>query len=192
MKIFDCHGQTARLLLLAGPLLVPWLAGCGVAQGPSNQAVSVSQSPYRLEEEPADSRDVLEVRALLEEMADASVAPVELTVTGRVTGLNQPTWDPDRAVFMIADQSLVKADPGHAGDPTHDADACPFCRAKKRKELAGLAMIQVLDAHGDIPAVDARDLLGLSEGEMITVRGEARLDSLGTLVVRTRSVFVRP
>ena len=80
---------------------------------------------------------MLEVRALLEELPEESAAPVELTVTGRVTGLNQPTWDPDRAVFMIADQSLVKEDPGHAGDSAHDADACPFCRAGRGRSWPG-------------------------------------------------------
>ena len=76
--------------------------------------------------------------------------------------------------------------------PQHDAEACPFCRAEKKKQLASTALVQVVDAEGQVPAVDARKLLGLEEGQTIVVRGEAQIDGLGNLAVRAAGVYVRP
>lgn len=164
------------------------LMGCAEGATTSSSTVTAAREVYLLGTPPENPRGVLDVRA---ELA-AATEPLELTVTGRISGLNQPTWDPDRAVFMLADLSLEKEELGHAGDPTHDADGCPFCRAKKQKELTGLAMVQVLDEQGQIPPVDARSLLGLSEGDVICVRGEGALDSLGVLTIRTRAIYVQP
>ena len=76
--------------------------------------------------------------------------------------------------------------------PQHDAENCPFCRAKKKKLLASTALVQVVDAQGSVPAVDARKLLGLEEGQIIVLRGEAQIDGLGNLAVRAARVYVRP
>jgi len=74
----------------------------------------------------------------------------------------------------------------------NDADNCPFCRAKKAKLLASTALVQVVDAEGNVPAMDARKLLGLKEGRTIVVRGEAQIDGLGNLAVRAAGIYVRP
>lgn len=176
--------------------LTVWLSvsggGCQVASSTSVAAPEVDGKKYLLAAEPADARSVTEVRDALA----ASDTPLETVVVGRVGGLSQPTWDPQRAAFMMADLSLVEPAESdsatHAEAPVHDADNCPFCRARKKKELAGLALVQIVDASGRVPAVDARQLLGLSEGDTIVVRGQARLDKLGALVVRSSGVYVRP
>ena len=60
---------------------------------------------------------------------------------GRIDGLSQPTWDPERAAFMLADLSLAAKPAGddedHDETPKHDAENCPFCKVKTKKELAG-------------------------------------------------------
>ena len=97
---------------------------------------------------------------------------------------------------MIADLSLapepVIDEKEHDETPKHDAENCPFSRAKQKKELAGLALIQVVDGGGTILAVDARQLLGLSEGQLVVVHGTGQVDKLGSLVVHARGIFVRP
>ena len=165
------------------------LTGCGnSASGPRADA-STDGAKYLLSDEPADARGVVEIRKAIEE----SGKPAEVVVVGRVGGLGQPTWDPDRASFMIGDLSLKgEEEADHDGAPKHDADACPFCRAKKKKQAAGLAMIEIVDRRGEIPSVDARDLLGLSEGQTIVLRGSVELNSLGNLIVRTSGIYVRP
>ena len=163
------------------------LAGCGASTTGAGRGGSEG-AKYLLQEEPAKARGIVELRGAMEESGN----PAEVVLLGRVGGLGQPTWDPERAAFMVADLSLVKEEPEHDETPKHDADACPFCRAKKKQELAGLAMIQVVDENGETPATDARQLLGLEEGQTIVVRGNAQIDGLGTLVVRTSGIYIKP
>ncbi len=53
-------------------------------------------------------------------------------------------------------------------------------------------MVEMVDQSGQVPPVDAQKLLGLSEGQTVVIRGEATLDKLGTLVVRSGGIYVRP
>ena len=174
----------AVLLLVGG--------GCGPSTGAHRGAANAAAAKYLLDAEPAAAQSVVDVRALLEEKK----TPTDIVMVGRISGLSQPTWDPERAAFMVADLSLagdVEAKPQeHDETPKHDAEACPFCRAKKKQELAGLALVQVVDADGSIPAVDARELLGLQDGQTIVVRGQGAIDKLGTFIVRTDGIYVRP
>lgn len=176
---------TAILLLLIG-------GGCRQSTGVNLGAASASGAKYLLDAEPPAAQSVVDVRALLEEKK----APADIVVVGRISGLSQPTWDPEQAAFMVADLSLAgeeqAAEDEHDETPKHDAEGCPYCRGKKKKELAGLALVQVVDADGSIPSVDARELLGLQDRQTIIVRGQGEIDKLGTLVVRANGIFVRP
>lgn len=178
-------GAAVLLLLLVG-------GGCRQTTGPNGAAASVAGTKYLLDAEPAAAQSVVNVRALLTEQK----APTNIVVVGRISGLSQPTWDPERAAFMVADLSLAgeagAAQDEHDETPKHDAEGCPYCRGKTKKELAGLALVQVVDADGSIPSMDARQLLGLQDGQTIVVRGQGEIDKLGTLVVRTNGIYVRP
>jgi hypothetical protein len=92
---------------------------------------------------------------------------------------------------MLADLTLTEDDADHEPVPDHDADSCPFCRAKKKKELAGMALVEMVDGDGSTPQVDARQLLDLSEGQTIVVLGEGQINSLGTLVIQATGVYVK-
>ena len=176
---------TALLVVVVG-------SGCRQSAGPNRDVGGAAGAQYLLEAEPAAAQSVVDVRALLDEKK----APADVVVVGRISGLGQPTWDPERAAFMVADLSLAgEADAAkdeHDETPKHDAEACPFCRVKKKKELAGLALVQVVDADGSIPSVDARQLLGLQDGQTVVVRGQGEIDKLGTFVVRSNGIYVRP
>ena len=173
------------VLLLAG-------SGCQHSSDTDRGATNAAAAEYLLNSEPEAAQSVVDVRALLEEKKE----PTDVVVVGRIGGLGQTTWDPEQAAFMIADLSLAPEkgteEAEHDETPKHDAENCPFCRAKQKKELAGLAMIQLVDRSGAIPAVDARELLGLSEGQAIVVRGEGQVDQLGTVIVRANGIYVRP
>lgn len=183
MQSLEC-GMTKAAI---AAVLLSAAGGCPV----STSAPTAPANPYLLAAEPAEARSVTDVRQALA----AADAPAEVVVIGRVGGLSQATWDPQHAAFMMADLSLAGPDAAdraaHASAPSHDADNCPFCRAKKKNALAGLALVQIVTADDRVPAVDARQLLGLSEGDTIVVTGRARLDQLGALVVRTRGIYVR-
>jgi hypothetical protein len=178
--------DAAIALVLAGLLL----AGCsrssirnaGQADGPA--------AVYLLKEEPAGARGVLDIRTELEGREKPEESD-RVVLVARVGGVEGFTWDPNRAAFTVQDLSAAEhAKPEQT--PQHDAQACPFCRAEKKKQLASTALVQVVDAEGQVPAVDARKLLGLEEGQTIVVRGAAQIDGLGNLAVRATGVYVRP
>ena len=182
--------KRTRFLVFLAISSLSAIVGCARSPGPSNSSPGAVAAEFLLTDEPADAIGVIECRTRLE----AAEGPQDVVVIGQIDGLGQPTWDPERAIFMIADLSLATSEDQQDQDldAKHDADNCPFCRAKKKKELAGLAMIQVVDATGQNPSVDARDLLGLEDGATIVICGTAELDSIGTLCVQTSKIFVRP
>jgi hypothetical protein len=143
-----------------------------------------------LKDEPPGARGVLDIRADLESREKPEEA-VGVVLVARIGGVEGYTWDPNRAAFTV--QDLPAAEHAESEEtPQHDAENCPFCRAKKKKLLASTALVQVVDSQGAVPAVDARKLLGLEEGQTIVVRGEAQIDGLGNLAVRAAGVYVRP
>jgi hypothetical protein len=171
------------LLLTAGCSRSPDAGGVGGARSEASRA-------YLLAEEPAGARGVLEVKEDLEKR-DQPDQWTAVVLLARIGGAEGQTWDPARAAFTMVDLSLVPEAPPSHDAPQHDADGCPFCRAKKNKRLAATAIVEVVDGEGQVPAVDARKLLGLAEGQTVVVRGEARIDGLGNLAVRARGVHLR-
>ncbi len=178
--------------LVAALLLTVLGAGCQNSGRPVRGVPSPEGEQYLLDTEPPGAKSVADVRALLE----GQPAQSEVVIVGRISGLSQPTWDPERAAFMVADESLSAAheaaEDEHDRTPQHDAEHCPYCRDQRKKELAGLALVEVIDRDDCVPPVDARDLLGLRDGQTVVIRGEGGIDSLGALVVRTREIYVRP
>jgi len=181
--------KTGMTLFLFGTTCTACLVLAGCANSTSSESGgAVNGQAFLLREPPADPLGVMACRERLEERDE----PLEVSLVGRVGGLSQPTWDPEQAVFMVADLGLEQHEASEDDAPPHDADNCPYCRARKQKELAGLAMIKLVDAQGNTPAVSARQLLGVSEGQTIIVQGTAQLDpNLGSLLVETRGVYVQ-
>ena len=185
-SVMELRWDAAVGLVLAGLLLL----GCNRSAVRDAAQADGPAAAYLLKEEPPGVRGVLDIRADLEgrEKPEESVSVV---LVARVGGAEGYTWDPNRAAFTVQDLSAAE----HAkpdGTPQHDAEACPFCRAEKKKQLASTALVQVVDAQGKVPSVDARKLLGLEEGQTVVVRGEAQIDGLGNLAVRAAGVYVRP
>ncbi len=182
-------GLLAAVMTIAGAAL-SGLVGCESA-GRGTPGLAAGGEKYLLATEPAPAQSIIETRGVLE----GKQADQEVVLVGRIDGLSQPTWDPERAAFMLADLSLeAKPETGEAHDetPKHDAENCPFCKNKSKKELAALAMIEVVDEQDAVPQIDARKLLGLKDGQVVVVRGRGRVDDLGSMVVRANGLFVRP
>jgi hypothetical protein len=131
----------------------------------------------------------MEVKADLENREQPG-AWSEVVLLARIGGSDGPTWDPDRAAFTVTDLSLAAEDAQAHESPQHDADSCPFCRARKKKRLAATAIVELVD-EDEVPPVDARKLLGVAEGQTVVLRGAARIDELGGLAVQARGVYVR-
>jgi hypothetical protein len=185
-SVMELRWDAAVGLVLAGLLLL----GCNRSAVRDTAQADGPAAAFLLKEEPAGARGVLDIRADLEGRAKPEEA-VSVVLVARVGGAAGYTWDPNRAAFTVQDLAAAEhAKP--AGTPQHDAEACPFCRAEKKKQLASTALVQVVDAQGKVPSVDARKLLGLEEGQTVVVSGEAQIDGLGNLAVRAAGVYVRP
>ena len=63
------------------------------------------------------------------------------------------------------------------------------CCAADRKNCTTL--VKVVDEQGKVVPVDSRELLGLKESDMVVVKGTAKKDNAGNLVVLAKGVFVR-
>jgi hypothetical protein len=110
---------------------------------------------------------------------------VDVVLWGRIGGKKQ-TWSPQSAEFVLADPTFALA----AGDHECTDDNCPFCKNKSNAADAE-AIVSLVDESGKVPAVAVRQLLPLEEGQLVVVRGQAEVNSLGVLVVRANGVYLR-
>lgn len=166
-------GQLVSLALLA--------SGCGKGQSAADPAVAEQRKRYLLAEEPADPVGVLELREDL-------LADREVVVLGKIGGVENP-WTAGRASFIIADPALAAAADEH--DHGHKcSEDCPFC-SKRTKSTDALALVELVDEQGRPVPIDARELLGVATDQVVVVRGRARVDKLGCLVVSASGCYIR-
>ncbi len=174
------HAPLCALLML--------LAGCHGSSGVDFSGGGRRPQFPLLEEQPPGSRGVIETKSDLESRENPDQW-TEIVLAARIGGIEGETWDPDRAAFGVMDLSRVEPEQTHDSSQ-HDADNCPFCRANRKKLLASTALVEIVDATGQVPPVHAGKLLGIEEGQAIVLRGEGRIDGLGNLAVRATGVFV--
>ncbi len=164
------------------------LLGCQGSLGTDTPQAGTTPPFTLLKEQPSESRGVLEIRSELEER-ETPDEWTEIVLVGRIGSIEGEIWDPNRAAFVVLDESYVEPDQTHVS-PQHDADNCPFCRANRKKAFASSALVEILDADGQIPAMHAGRLLGVDEGQTVVLQGRGRIDALGNLAVRATGVYV--
>jgi hypothetical protein len=112
----------------------------------------------------------------------------EVVVVGRIGGDARP-WVEGRAAFWIVDPALPSC------RETKD-DTCPtpwdYCCTPKEQLRKSIATVKVVDGQGQTVPVDARQLLGLKELQMVVVHGRAKRDDKGNLTVLADGLYVRP
>jgi hypothetical protein len=174
-----------RRLWLSLLLAVVLASGCGksntsTGDGSSKQggAQGAASSKYVLTAEPSGAKGVIETRK------DAKDGD-EVVVEGRIGGDKKP-WVEGRAVFWIVDPSIPSC------RETKD-DNCPtpwdYC-CKSKDELAPLmATVKVVDEKGQTVQEDARKLLHVTELERVIVRGHAKRDEAGNLIILATGVY---
>lgn len=172
--------------IMLGIMLAPVasLAGCGARSDAGQADLLAAGTRFLLPEEPQGAVGILEHR----ESVPAGEEPPQLrevVLWGKIGGKKQ-TWSGDSAEFVISDPTFALA----AGDHVCQDDNCPFCKDKHDRASAE-AIVSLVDDQGQVPAVDARKLLGLEEGQMVVVCGQAEVNSLGLLTVRASGLYVR-
>ena len=134
---------------------------------------------YILKSEPSDAVTPTEVK-------ESVTKPTVLAVAGRIDAGDLEPFQDGVASFMISQLP----DDSHAnGDPDH-ADNCPFCKRKLKN--APKAVVRILDGAGNVMSVDARELLGVSKGDVVVVQGLASyLEPVNTVQIDAQGIFVR-
>jgi hypothetical protein len=159
--------------------------GCGQTSAVEvklDPSLAAQRNQVLLADEPADAVGILELR-------DAKPGDSEVVVFGRVGGVADP-WTKDRASFVITDPTLAGAEAQGHTTSNGEACNCPFCVAN-RKPNDGIAIVELVGEDGQIMPFDARRVLGLAVDETIVVRGKARVDGLGNLVVAANGCYIR-
>lgn len=130
--------------------------------------------------------------------AHASSEPRDVVMVGMVGGLpNAATqtlpefpFVKDYAIVMVADPLAVVEleEGGHNHAP---GEECAFCAAHAGDQSNFLATVKFTGDDGKVLSIDARELFDLKEKDIVVVRGKARLDHDGTLVVDATGLYVR-
>jgi hypothetical protein len=158
------------IALLGIPLLA---AGCNRVQA----EMAAARAQFLLAEEPADAQGVLDLR-------DAGTTG-DVVVVGRVGGVSQP-WSKGQALFIISDPTA-----GDDGGHVCIDEGCPFCANKKQAENEAIAVVQFVDAQGRVLPLDARELFDLQTQQTVVVRGRAKIDELGSLILSANGLYIR-
>ena len=162
-------------------LAVAMLSVLGLASGCSRteSEMAAARAKFLLAEEPADAQGVLDLRE--------GAVTGDVVVVGRVGGVSQP-WSKGQALFVISD-------PTAGGDDGHVCtdDGCPFCAKKKeaQAETEAIAVVQFVDDQGQVLPLDARQLFDLKVQQTVVVRGKAKVDDLGSIILSANGLYIR-
>ncbi len=161
-------------IMFAAMTLAFIAAGCGRSSpGP---AASGAKPDVHLSEEPAGAVEILDAR-------DDAKDGEPIVLVGRLGGGLKP-WIDGRAAFLLVDTRILPS----CADGDHCEAGCPDC---SKEMLAASTMVKFLGNDGKVLAVDARNLLGVTDESTVVVRGTASRDATGNLSIAADGVFVR-
>lgn len=140
---------------------------------------SAEAAKYFLAEEPTGAKSVLDAK---KSVLDGE----EVTLVGRIGGSQSP-FVAGRATFTLVDASLVPCN-------ERPDDMCPtpwdYC-CDTELLPAATAVVKLVDEKGQSLVMDARKDLGMKELQTVTVKGKAKRDEAGNLVVLAAAIFVK-
>lgn len=114
---------------------------------------------------------------------DSAPGAESVVIVGRIFAGDLEPWDAGKASFLIAELP----EDGHGEG--HDADNCPFCKRKAAK--APTAIVQFVDATGQVVPIDARKLFGVNKQDVVVIRGQAAAGELRAMVVTVTDMHIR-
>lgn len=175
--------RSLQILALLAVASLPFAVGCGksmdsTATAAHATAVNIDGSKYLLNEEPDGAVGVIAARESAEDGKP-------LVMVGCIGGVANP-WIAGRAAFTVLDASMTVVAEGEMAEGAICTEAC--CDEER---LSCTAMVKVVDAEGQLIAVDSRQLLGLKEADMVVVEGKAQKDKAGNFVMLANRVYIR-
>lgn len=129
-------------------------------------------------QEPQSPKTIAEAK---EKLADSK----DVVIRGVIKARDFDPFEKNKSVFTITD--IIEDD--HEGDPSHNADDCPFC--KHRAANAAMALVKLVDEKGNPHPYSAADLLNVKAGEVVVVEGTATFDKeVDLFLITAKQVFV--
>lgn len=156
-------------------------AGCGdhtTAPPTGKASTSADGGKYLLAAKPAGAKGVIDARK-------AAKDNDEVVVVGRIGGSTDP-WIKGKPAFSLVDSSL-KACSDVEGDPCQTP--WDYCCVTDQLPKA-MVLVKVVDADDKMPAGDARELLKVKELQTVTVKGKAKRDDAGNIMILAKGIFV--
>jgi len=126
------------------------------------------------------------------------ISELDVVLVGAVGGVPNPSeqshpefpFAKGKAVFFLADPEAVAEMEEHQHKHA-PGEECAFCAAHGGDATDMLAVVQFADEQGKLLPVDARELFELKEKETVVVRGKAKIDPSGMLIVDATGLYVR-
>jgi len=161
---------------------VALVVGCNQEKNGASETAGPDPAGQKfvLAEEPAGAKGVVDARKTAKD-GD------EIVIVGRIGGDKSP-WIEGKAAFLIVDPSFKSCS-------DREGDNCPtpwdYCCERPDELAKGIATIKFVDEQGKTIGADARKLLGLKEMNTVVVKGKAKRDQDGNLIVLATGLFRR-
>jgi len=171
--------KTLSLILMPLAMSLVAVAGC-IQPKVEDPAILAQRSKLVLDAEPQGAVSITDARKSLKDER-------EIVLIGKVGAGDSTPFEQGKTAFLISDGGTQAEGHDHNA-PGHDAENCPFC--KRRKKLS-MAMVQFVDGEGHVLPIDARELLGVKENQVVVVKGLAKLNDLDVMVVTADGIHLR-
>ena len=163
---------------LGAMLALVWtVTGCQPAQDPlvlrarSELIVSNIAEPTSSIEEVIASASGTESSSGTESVEESARDSKPVVLKAKIGSGKGETFDPATSAFLVSEIPAGE----HANEASHDASNCPFCRAREAK--APTVLVRLVNKDGQPFAKPADQLLGLSNGQHVIVKGKGHFDS---------------
>jgi hypothetical protein len=151
-------------------------SGCGESLDPAIVAVrDKAVSSTKLD----NARPIPDIRKGLK--SDELKADSKFVVRARINAGDFPPFVDGMAAFVVTDAT------GHDGDESHNPHECPFC---KRDINNVIAQVQFVDDSGKTIQMDARELFGVKEFDLLEVEGTGSFDESDMLEIKASRIFI--
>lgn len=155
--------------------------------------VDAARQKFVLAEEPEEVLTVLDLIDRPEGFESG-----EVTLVGKVGGMPNPwqdqepafPWKEGQASFFLVDPATAASFADHEHAAGEDHSDCVFCQQRAKQSANSIAAVTFNQDAGSPYPVKADTLLGIAEGDVVVVTGEAK--KMGELlVVNATGIYVR-
>jgi len=120
-------------------------------------------------------------------LAEQSGDGEQMVLIGKIDAGDFSAFQDGQATFLLSE---LPADGHGADDPDHE-DNCPFC--KRRAEKSPKAIVNLVGDDGATLTTDARELLGVGQGDRVIVVGKGTFDAaVNTITLQCDGVYAGP